>query len=192
MITVRVLAAACGLLAQFGTASAQTKPWRHAGGVFRCADGELMLVVGNDGQFARTCAVLGAPELASNPKFIKNNGRIVNGKEIMAIVASLFLKDKVAQWLVKLEEAGIPCGPVNDFAQVFADPHVQERGMRVKVKHRFEPELPLIRNALTFSETPVTEYRAPPTLGEHTREILSAKLAYDDTRIAALKEEGVI
>ncbi|WP_426411734.1 CaiB/BaiF CoA transferase family protein [Bradyrhizobium ganzhouense] len=169
--------------------------WGNGGlpaGVFRCVDGELMLVVGNDGQFARTCAVLGATELATNPKFINNNDRVVNGKEIMAIFAGLFLKETVAHWLEKLEEAGIPCGPVNDFAQVFADPHVQERGIRVKVKHKFEPELSLIRNALTFSETPVTEYRAPPLLGEHTCEILSAKLAYDNATIAALKQNGAI
>ncbi|MBI5263110.1 MAG: CoA transferase [Bradyrhizobium sp.] len=169
--------------------------WGNGGmpaGVFRCSDGELMLVVGNDAQFARTCAVLGAPELATNPKFLKNNDRVVHGKEIMAIYAGLFLKDTVAHWLTKLEEAGIPCGPVNDFAHVFADPHVQERGMRVKVKHKFGPELSLIRNALTFSETPITEYRAPPLLGEHTREILSSTLGYDEARLEALKKQGVI
>jgi len=169
--------------------------WGNGGmpaGVFRCADGELMLVVGNDGQFERTCAVLGAPELATNPKFVRNNDRVVNGKEIMAIFAGLFLKDTVAHWLEKLEDAGIPCGPVNDFAQMFADPHVQERGMRVKVNHKFEPELSLIRNALTFSETPVTEYRAPPLLGEHTLEVLGAKLGYDAEKIEALRNQGVI
>jgi len=169
--------------------------WGNGGmpaGVFRCADGELMVVVGNDAQYARTCAVLGAPELATHPKFVKNNDRVVNGKEIMAIYAGLFLKNTVAHWLEKLEEAGIPCGPVNDFAHLFADPHVQERGMCVKVKHKLEPELSLIRNALTFSETPVTEYRAPPLLGENTQEVLSEKLGYDAERIDSLKKQGVI
>ncbi len=169
--------------------------WGNGGmpaGVFRCADGELMLVVGNDAQFARTCAVLGVPELATNPKFIKNNERVVNGKEIMAIFAGHFLKNTVAHWLEELEKAGIPCGPVNDFAHVFADPHVQERGMRVKVKHRFEPELSLIRNALTFSETPINEYRAPPLLGENTAEVLGEKLGYDAAKIETLKKQGVI
>ncbi|MDU6378313.1 MAG: CaiB/BaiF CoA-transferase family protein, partial [Bradyrhizobium sp.] len=112
--------------------------WGNGGmpaGVFRCTDGELMLVVGNDGQFARTCAVLGAPELATDPKFVKNNDRVVNGKEIMAIYAGLFLKNSVAHWLEQLEKAGVPCGPVNDFAHVFADPHVRSRGMEVKVEH---------------------------------------------------------
>jgi crotonobetainyl-CoA:carnitine CoA-transferase CaiB-like acyl-CoA transferase len=161
-------------------------------GVFRCADGELMLVVGNDAQFARTCAVLGEPELAANPKFKENNDRVVHGKEIMAIFAGLFLKNRVEYWLEELEKAGVPSGPVNDFAQVFANPHVRERGMEVKVDHPFEHSLSLIRNALMFSETPVKEYRHPPRLGEHTREILAANLGYDDAKIAELKQAGVI
>jgi len=169
--------------------------WGNGGmpaGVFRCADGELMLVVGNDAQFARTCAVLGQPELATNPKFIKNNDRVVNGKEIMAIFAGLFLKNNVAYWLEELEKAGVPSGPVNDFAHVFADPQVRSRGMEIKVDHPFEHQLSMIRNALTFSETPITEYRAPPRLGENTSEVLSSKLGYDDAKIDALKKQGII
>jgi len=169
--------------------------WGNGGmpaGVFRCADGELMLVVGNDSQFAKTCAVLGSPELATDPKFIKNNDRVVNGKEIMAIFAGLFLKNKVSYWLEQLEKAGVPCGPVNDFAQVFADPHVRSRGMEIKVDHRFEHALSLIRNPIIFSETPVKDYRAPPLLGENTGEVLASKLGYDDTKVKALKKQGII
>ena len=161
-------------------------------GVFRCTDGELMVVVGNDAQFARTCQVLGAPELATDPKFLKNNDRVKHGKEIMAIYAGLFLKKPVAYWLDELEKAGVPSGPINDFAQVFADPHVRSRGMQIKVDHPFDHALSLIRNPLTFSGTPVTEYRYPPLLGEHTREILSSKLGYDEARIEGLKKQGVI
>jgi crotonobetainyl-CoA:carnitine CoA-transferase CaiB-like acyl-CoA transferase len=177
-----------------GTTPPRRGTWGNGGmpaGMFRCSDGELMLVVGNDAQFARTCAVLGAPELATNPKFLKNNDRVVNGKEIMAIYAGLFLKNSVGHWLEQLEKAGVPCGPVNDFAHVFGDPHVRSRGMEVKVEHPFEPNLSLIRNALTFSETPVKEYRAPPLLGEHTEGVLS-QLGYDEGRIAGLRERGAI
>ncbi|WP_369726267.1 CaiB/BaiF CoA transferase family protein [Bradyrhizobium sp. LLZ17] len=169
--------------------------WGNGGmpaGVFRCVDGELMLVVGNDAQFARACAVLGKPELATNPKFVKNNDRVVHGKEIMAIFAGLFLRNKIAYLLEELEKAGVPSGPVNDFAQVFADPHVRARQMEVKIDHPFERSLSLIRNALTFSDTPLTEYRYPPRLGEHTREILADELGYEDARIATLKQTGVI
>jgi crotonobetainyl-CoA:carnitine CoA-transferase CaiB-like acyl-CoA transferase len=185
--------------AQIYLVSGKTPPrrgtWGNGGmpaGVFRCTDGELMLVVGNDGQFARTCAVLGAPELATDPRFIRNNDRVVHGKEIMAIFAGHFLKQKVAYWLEELEKAGVPSGPINDFAQVFADPHVRSRGMEIKVDHPFEHALSLIRNPLTFSGTPVTEYRAPPLLGENTREVLGSVLGYDDARLAALKKQGVI
>jgi crotonobetainyl-CoA:carnitine CoA-transferase CaiB-like acyl-CoA transferase len=168
--------------------------WGNGGmpaGVFRCTDGELMLVVGNDGQFARTCAVLGAPELATDPRFLRNNDRVVHGKEIMAIFAALFLKQPVAHWLDELEKAGVPSGPINDFEQVFADPHVRSRGMQIKVKHPFEPELSLIRNPLTFSGTPLKDYRAPPLLGADTKDVLS-KIGYDDAKLDGLKKQGII
>jgi len=151
----------------------------------------LMLVVGNDGQFARTCAVLGQPELATDPRFVKNNDRVVHGKDIMAIFAGLFLKQPVAHWLDELEKAGVPCGPINDFAQVFADPHVQSRGMQVKVEHPFEPALSLIRNAITFSGTPVKEYRAPPLLGADTSDVL-ATIGYDDASLGELKQRKIV
>ena len=169
--------------------------WGNGGmpaGVFRCTDGELMLVVGNDGQFARTCAVLGAPELATDPRFVKNNDRVVHGQEIMGIFAGLFLKQPTAYWLEELEKAGVPSGPINNFEQVFSDPHVKSRGMRVKVDHPFEPDLSLIRNALTLSETPIENYRAPPLLGEHTQEVLGGKLGFDAGKIEELKKQGII
>ena len=184
--------------AQIYLVSGKTPPrrgtWGNGGmpaGVFRCADGELMLVVGNDAQFARTCAVLGDEGLASDPKFIRNNDRVVHGKEIMAIFAGHFLKRKVAYWLEQLEKAGVPSGPINDFAQVFADPHVRERGMQIKVDHPFEPSLSLIRNPITFSQTPVTDYRAPPLLGADTKEVL-ASIGYDDAKQDMLKQQKII
>jgi crotonobetainyl-CoA:carnitine CoA-transferase CaiB-like acyl-CoA transferase len=115
----------------------------------------------------------------------------VHGKEIMAIFAGLFLKKPVTYWLDELEKAGVPSGPINSFEQVFNDPHVQSRGMRVKVNHPFEPELSLIRNAISFSGTPVKEYRAPPLLGANTKEVL-AGIGYDEAKQAALKERKVI
>ena len=184
--------------AQIYLVNGETPPrrgtWGNGGmpaGVFRCADGELMLVVGNDAQFARTCAVLGSEGLATNPKFVRNNDRVVHGKEIMALFAGLFPKKPVAHWLQELEKAGVPCGPVNDFAQVFADQHVRERGMEIKVSHPFEPKLSLIRNPILFSETPVKDYRAPPLLGANTREVL-ATIGYDDAKLEALKQQKIV
>jgi crotonobetainyl-CoA:carnitine CoA-transferase CaiB-like acyl-CoA transferase len=169
--------------------------WGNGGmpaGMFRCSDGELMLVVGNNAQFSRTCLVLGAPELTADHRFAENNDRVINGNAIMAIYANLFLKNTVAHWLEKLGEAGIPCGSVNNVAQVFADPHVQERGMQVKVPHKLNQEISLIRNAISFSETPITEYRAPPLLGENNREVLRSSLGYDEKKLKHLKVQGVI
>jgi crotonobetainyl-CoA:carnitine CoA-transferase CaiB-like acyl-CoA transferase len=160
-------------------------------GAFRCTDGELMLVVGNDAQFARTCAVLGRPELATDPRFTRNNDRVVHGKEIMVIFAGLFLTKSVAHWLEEPEKAGVPCGPINDFAQVFADRHVRKCDMEIKVEHPFEPELSLIRNPIIFSGTPVKDYRAPPLLGANTREVL-ATIGYDDAKLDGLKKQGII
>jgi crotonobetainyl-CoA:carnitine CoA-transferase CaiB-like acyl-CoA transferase len=135
--------------------------------------------------------VLGAPELATDPKFLRNNDRVVNGKEIMAIFAGLFLKKPVAYWLDELAKAGVPSGPINDFAQVFADPHVQSRGMQIKVDHPFEHELSLIRNAISFSGTPVKKYRAPPLLGADTKDVL-ATIGYDEAKLGALKAQKII
>ncbi len=186
-----------GILSIF-LVNGQTPPrrgtWGNGGmpaGVFRCTDGELMLVVGNDGQFQRTCGVLGASELATDPRFLKNNDRVVHGKVIMAIFAGLFVKKPVAYWLDELEKAGVPSGPINDFSQVFADPHVQSRGMQVKVEHPLQHDLSLIRNAITFSGTPVKEYRAPPLLGADTKDVL-ATIGYDNAKVEALKEKKIV
>jgi crotonobetainyl-CoA:carnitine CoA-transferase CaiB-like acyl-CoA transferase len=119
-----------------------------------------------------------------------NNDRVVHGKEIIAIFAGLCLTKSVAHWPEELEKAGVPCGPINDFAQVFPDRHVRERGMEIEVEHPFEPELSLIRNPIIFSGTPVKDYRAPP-LGANTREVL-ATIGYDDAKLDGLKKQGII
>ena len=129
--------------------------------------------------------------LRRDPRFLKNNNRVVHGKEIMAIFAGLFLKKPVAYWLEELEKAGVPSGPVNDFAQVFADEHVRSRGMEIKVDHPFEHALSLIRNPLTFSGTPIKDYRAPPLLGADTKDVL-ASIGYDDNKVDTLKKQGIV
>ncbi|WP_377828042.1 CoA transferase [Bradyrhizobium lupini] len=97
----------------------------------------MMLMVGNDGQFARACAALEAPELATNPKLLENNDRVTNGKEIMAIFAGPLSKTTVAHWLRKLEKAGVPCGPVNELSpgvRRSARRRARHAGERVKDK----------------------------------------------------------
>ena len=97
----------------------------------------------------------------------------------------------MAYWLGELEKAGVPCGPINDFEHVFADPHVRARGMQIKVDHPFEPALSLIRNPLTFTETPIKNYRAPPLLGADTEEVLT-RIGYNAAKLNALKKQGIV
>jgi crotonobetainyl-CoA:carnitine CoA-transferase CaiB-like acyl-CoA transferase len=151
-----------------------------------------MLVVGNDSQFEKCCIVLGHPELAKDPRFVKNNDRVVHRVALMKILEDLFITRPAKYWLDELERAGVPAGPINDFQQVFADEQVKSRGMEVKVKHPLRGDLSLIRNALTFSETPIKDYRAPPLLGQNTEEVLKDKLGYSEAKLAELRRSGII
>jgi crotonobetainyl-CoA:carnitine CoA-transferase CaiB-like acyl-CoA transferase len=185
--------------AQIYLVNGDTPPRRGTSGnggvparVFTCADQDIMLVCGNDSQFEKCCGVLGHPELAKDPRFVKNNDRVVHRNELMKILEDLFITRPAKYWLDALERVGVPAGPINDFKQVFDDEQVRLRGMEVKVKHPLRDNLSLIRNALTFSETPITEYRAPPLLGQNTNDVLKNKLGYSDARFAELAQEKII
>jgi crotonobetainyl-CoA:carnitine CoA-transferase CaiB-like acyl-CoA transferase len=141
---------------------------------FQASDGWFAIAVGNDRQFARMCDMLGKPELATDEKFAANSARVQNRAEIINLLVSIFKGASVSEWLKKLDEAEIPCGPINNFEQVFSMPNVKERGMLVKMNHPTIGELPLVGSPLKMSDTPV-EYRLPPPLmGEHTEEVLRA------------------
>lgn len=160
--------------------------------VFTCADQDIMLVCGNDAQFVKCCEVLGRPELAQDPRFVTNRDRIVHRSVLIAILEEIFITKPAKYWLGELEQAGVPAGSINNLQQVFADEHVKSRGMAVKTNHPLHENLSLVRNALLFSETPITEYRAPPLLGQHTREILRRDLGYSEEKIADLCRAGII
>jgi crotonobetainyl-CoA:carnitine CoA-transferase CaiB-like acyl-CoA transferase len=139
---------------------------------FQASDGWFAIAVGNDRQFARMCDMLGKPELATDEKFATNSARVQNRAEIINLLVSIFKTASVSEWLKKLDEAEIPCGPINNFEQVFSMPNVKERGMLIKMDHPTIGELPLVGSPLKMSDTPV-EYRLPPPLmGEHTEEVL--------------------
>jgi crotonobetainyl-CoA:carnitine CoA-transferase CaiB-like acyl-CoA transferase len=185
--------------AQIYLVNGETPPRRGTSGnggvparVFTCADQDIMLVVGNDSQFEKCCGVLGHPELAKDPRFVKNNDRVVYRVELMKVLEDIFITKPAKYWLDELERVGVPAGPINDFKQVFDDEQVKSRGMEVKVKHPLREDLSLIRNALTFSGTPVKEYRAPPLLGQNTEEVLKGKLGYSDAKLAELRKAGII
>jgi crotonobetainyl-CoA:carnitine CoA-transferase CaiB-like acyl-CoA transferase len=160
-------------------------------GLYRCEDGDLMLALGNSGQFARACTVLGMKHLGTDPAIV-SNWDAVDREALIATFAARFLTNKVQYWVTELNAAGVPCSSVNDIAQAFADPHALARNIRVKVPHPQDDSLTVIRNPLTFSATPVTEYLYPPRLGEHTQEVLSSVLGYDEVKINELKHSGAI
>jgi crotonobetainyl-CoA:carnitine CoA-transferase CaiB-like acyl-CoA transferase len=159
---------------------------------FDASDGPLVVAVGNDAQFARLCELAGAPALASDPRFATNAQRVRHRGELVPRLAELFRNRPRAAWVEALEAAGVPCGPINDLAQVFDDPQVRHRRMRVEVPHPTAGNVPLVACPLLLSETPVEYHDAPPRLGEHTRYVLRDVAGLGDDEIAALVERGVV
>jgi crotonobetainyl-CoA:carnitine CoA-transferase CaiB-like acyl-CoA transferase len=159
---------------------------------FATADGHVVLAVGNDGQFARLCEVAGRPALAREPRFATNAGRVEHRAEVIAALAPLLAARTTAEWIAALEEAGVPCGPINDLAQVFADPQVRHRGMRVEAPHPVAGTAPMVASPIRLSATPVSHDVPPPTLGQHTREVLVELLGMDEAEVVALREKGII
>ena len=159
--------------------------------VFEVADGHLILAVGNDGQFERFCAVAGCPELAADPHYAQNAGRVRHREVLVPLLAARLLRRTRSDWLAALDAAKVPCGPINDLAEVFADPQVQARNMTASVAHPHSDVLRLVASPMKLSATPVTLRRAPPLLGQHTDEVL-AESGLDAAERARLRALGVI
>ena len=139
---------------------------------FQASDGWFAIAVGNDRQFVRLCDLIGKPEFAADEKFATNSARVQNRAELIPLLIDIFKAASVSDWLTKLDEAEIPCGPIQNFEQVFSMPVVGEREMLVKMEHPTIGKLPLVGSPLKMSDTPV-EFRIPPPLmGEHTEEVL--------------------
>ncbi len=155
---------------------------------FATADGYIILAVGNDRQFRNFVSLAGAPQLADDPHFATNPARVANREQVCATVADLLKQKTSHYWLTELEAAGVPCGPINDIAQVFNDPQLLERGMRTTLSHPLGGELHLPGNPIHYSRTPLHSDRPPPLLGEHTDQVLSDSLGYSDEQIRSLRE----
>jgi crotonobetainyl-CoA:carnitine CoA-transferase CaiB-like acyl-CoA transferase len=159
--------------------------------VFSVADGHLILAVGNDGQFVRFCAVAGCPELAQDERFATNAARVRHRETLVPLLAQRLAERSRAQWLADLEAASVPCGPINNFDDVFADPQVQAREMTVKMQHPLNQQLELVASPIKMSATPPQARRPPPMLGEHTEEILG-ELGLSESERQVLRQGGVI
>ncbi|HLB81219.1 MAG TPA: CaiB/BaiF CoA-transferase family protein, partial [Dongiaceae bacterium] len=162
--------------------------------VLPCADGYFILAVGNDAQFAKFCAFAGAAELAEDARFKTNDARVRNRVALYALLPALTRCKTQAEWVEGLAARGVPCSPVNNVDQVFADPQVQSRGMRIALPHPLagSGHVDLIGNPIKYSATPVDYRRAPPTLGQHTDEVLREMLGLSAAEIAALRGRGVV
>ncbi|MBK7080376.1 MAG: CoA transferase [Betaproteobacteria bacterium] len=160
--------------------------------VFACADGHLILAVGNDGQFAKFCEIAGVPGFAADPRFATNASRVAHRGQLVPLVAGVLRERTQRAWLDALEPAGIPCGPINRIDQVFADPQVVARDLRVDLPHPLAGSVPQVGNPVRFSATPVRYEAAPPLLGQHTAEILRERLGFADPAIDELARRGVV
>jgi len=159
--------------------------------VFACADGDIVLAVGNDGQFAKLCEVLGMPELARDERFARNAARVRNLDALLPLIGGTLKRRPRKDWVDALDAAGVPCGPINSIPEVFEDPQVKHRGMRIEVPHPLAGHVPLVASPMRFREAPLRHERAPPLLGEHTAEILR-ELGIGDAEIERLKANGVV
>ncbi|KPB77237.1 CaiB/BaiF CoA transferase family protein [Pseudomonas cannabina] len=159
---------------------------------FPTADGDLILTIGNDRQFRKFADVAGQSQWADDPRFLTNNQRVAHRAELIPLIRQVTVFRNTAQWVSDLEAAGVPCGPVNDLAQVFADPQVVARGLAIELPHALGGSVPQVASPIRLSETPV-EYRwPPPLLGEHTAQVLQELLGLSSEEVALLSAEGVL
>lgn len=154
---------------RYGNAHANIVPYQS----FQASDEWFILAVGNDKQFEKLCEVIGKWGLASDGRFAANSDRVQNREELLAILKPIFMQRTVSEWLYVLENADIPCGPINALDKVFAEPQVDAREMLVHMKHEEIGDLRLVGSPLKFSDTPVKYRRPPPRLGEHTEDVLN-------------------
>ncbi|MEM9640954.1 MAG: CaiB/BaiF CoA-transferase family protein [Pseudomonadota bacterium] len=161
-------------------------------GTFPASDRVFILAIGNDGQFARFCAVAGHPDLAKDPRFLSNADRVRNRDVLIPLLGEITATRTAAAWIAALEDKAVPCGPINTVAEAFAQPQAQARGMRVTLPHPVSGEVDVIGNPIRMSDTPVTYQGAPPQVGEHTRDVLVDLLGAKEEQLSAWAAAGAI
>ena len=159
--------------------------------VFAAADSSLVIAVGNDGQFRNLVGVLAVPDIADDPAFATNEARVANRAKLIAGLSALIAKFKRADLLKRLERARVPAGPINNVAEVFADPQLIDRGMRLNLPRPGSDGVPTVRTPILMSESNLVYGRASPRLGEHTSEVL-AELGYEMEEVTGLMTNGAV
>ena len=161
---------------------------------FQTSDSFFVLAVGNEIQFRKFCEFAGAPELPEDPRFKTNTDRVKNRKILAPMLNELTQRNSTQFWLEGLEKLQVPCGPVNTIKDVFDDPQIQHREMEISMPHPLsgKGEVSLIGSPVKMSETPVSYRNAPPTLGQHTDEILEEVLGMDEDERRVLANNGVV
>lgn len=170
-----------------GLGSQLTAPY----GDFDCADGKIMIAVGNDKQFVQLCKVLGRADLIDDERFATTPLRVANKQVLLPIVADLLKQHTVDYWMPLMREAVVPSAPIYDFKQVFDDPQIRHRQLVKEIPHPLAGKMSVVGNPLNFSDTPNQYHRPPPLLGEHTAEVLRDLLGMDDAEIARLAQQKV-
>ncbi len=178
-----------------GNAHANIVPYQ----VFEVAPDEegqaqhIILAVGNDGQFAKFCDVAGRPDIAADERYARNQNRVRHRDVLVPLLESIMKTRRKHEWLSALEAAKVPCGPINNLAEVFADPHVLHRGMVHEWQHPLSATpVALVASPLKLSATPVRTDLPPPLLGQHTETVLADWLGMSAQDVAALREKGAI
>src|SRR2546422_4610268 len=173
---------------RYGNAHANVVPYE----AFATADGHVVLAVGNDSQFASFCKVAGRPELAADSRYATMPARIRNRGELIPVIREIMKLRAGKDWIERLEAANVPCGPINNYQEVFEDPQVRHRGLKIEMPHPLSGTLPGIASPMRFSETPVEYTVPPPRLGEHTREGLGSLLGLGNGELDRLAAQKII
>ncbi len=173
---------------RYGNAHASVVPYE----VFRAMDDYIALGIGNDAQFRRFCQAISRPEWADDARFTTNPGRVQNRVELIAIMQAEFAKKNADEWVQILRPLGVPIGRINTVDRVLSDPQVLHRQMVVEVEHTTAGKIKVVGVPYKLSETPALVRTAPPTLGQHTDEVLQRLLGYSAEEIAQLRAAGVV
>ena len=159
---------------------------------FKTRDGDIILACGNDNLFSKFCEVGNCKHLAQDERFATNGKRVENRAALVPLLQDVFSKRTTREWVEALETAGVPNGPINNLKQVFEEPQVIARGMKIEVEHASAGKVPLMGSPMRFSETPPELKLPPPTLGQHNSEVLKGVLGLDDAAVARLQGDGII